>query len=224
MTEVFQRIFVVGLCQGHRFAYHARTRIAGVQNDLVRCFGQPAAHKVHAVDIRQQRMEVQHVVLPFCRFDQSVDGERPFRQCDGGIARKRINVLIRKPQRGDQAEIVQQKIRQIIICRFEHGIVGNTETDEESDAQRDDGENRQKSAQRGPDGAEKRTQKHGYHSMSSTGVTVSLTRCSRMVPLLTLIMRSAMAVSAELCVMMTTVMPVWRAVSCSSLRMALPVT
>lgn len=64
----------------------------------------------------------------------------------------------------------------------------------------------------------------GYHSISSILVTCSLRRISEIRPLFTLITLSAIAVSAELCVITTTVIPVSRHVSCNNLSTALPVT
>ena len=55
-----------------------------------------------------------------------------------------------------------------------------------------------------------------YHSMSAMGTGRSFTCMSVTRPLLKRIRRSAMGASAELCVMMSTVMPSRRQVSCSS--------
>ena len=62
-----------------------------------------------------------------------------------------------------------------------------------------------------------------YHSICSTGTICSFLRISVTVPFFTVIIRSAIAVIAWLCVMTTTVTPFLRQVSCSSFSTALPV-
>ena len=62
-----------------------------------------------------------------------------------------------------------------------------------------------------------------YHSMSAMGVGAWLRLISVTLPLLNRMRRSAMGASAELCVMMMTVMPSRRQVSCKSCRICLPV-
>ena len=62
-----------------------------------------------------------------------------------------------------------------------------------------------------------------YHSISSMGTAFSFRRTSLMVPFLTLITRSAIAVKAELWVIISTVMPDFRLASCNSCKIAFPV-
>ena len=62
-----------------------------------------------------------------------------------------------------------------------------------------------------------------YHSISSMGTGFSLTAMDWTVPFLIWMTRSAMAVSAELCVMMMTVIPFSRLCFCNSARICLPV-
>ena len=62
-----------------------------------------------------------------------------------------------------------------------------------------------------------------YHSICSTGTICSFLRISVTVPFFTVIIRSAIAVIAWLCVITTTVTPFLRQVSCSSFSTALPV-
>ena len=62
-----------------------------------------------------------------------------------------------------------------------------------------------------------------YHSILSTGVGAGFVSTAVTVPLLMWMTRSAIAVSAELCVMTMTVRPVLRQVSCKSFSTCLPV-
>ena len=62
-----------------------------------------------------------------------------------------------------------------------------------------------------------------YHSILSTGTGSGFVSVLCTVPLLMWITRSAMAVSAVLCVMTMTVRPVWRQVSCNRRSTCLPV-
>ncbi len=62
-----------------------------------------------------------------------------------------------------------------------------------------------------------------YHSICAMGTGEAFTCISVTRPLLKRIRRSAMGASAELCVMMSTVMPSRRQVSCSSCSTCLPV-
>ena len=63
-----------------------------------------------------------------------------------------------------------------------------------------------------------------YHSIFSTGVGLALNSSDSTVPFLMWMTWSAMGVMAVLWVMTTTVTPFSRQVSCSSFKMALPVT
>ena len=169
-------------------------------------------------------MNRQHVLGTAFRFDEDRDRDRTLRKQYAGFLLKDLHVIFRQTERGHETVIEKVERRQIIVCRLQHGVVRHSQTNKKAHAKRDDGENGKITSQCGPDCSEKRTDKHGHHSMSSTGTTVSLICWSTIVPLLTRMMRSAMAVSAELCVMMTTVMPLSRAVFCRIFRTDLPVT
>ena len=169
-------------------------------------------------------MDRQHVLGTAFRFDEDRNGDRTFRKQYVRFVLKDLHVVFSQAERGHETVIEKVEGRQIIVRRLQHGVVCYSQTNKKAHAKRDDGEDGKITSQGGLDCSEKRTDEHGHHSISSTGMTVSLTCWSTIVPLLTRMIRSAIAVSAELCVMMTTVMPLSRAVFCRIFRTDLPVT
>ena len=139
--------------------------------------------------------------------------------------RKSRHILVGKAEGTDQAEIVQVQFINIGICRLENGWFGNTQSGKKAHAQGNDGEDGEIAPERTTDTAQHRFPQHRlHHSISSTGVTFAFFSCRSTVPFFTEITRSAIAVNALLWVMMTTVMPVSRLVSCNSFKTCLPVT
>ena len=147
------------------------------------------------------------------------DGPDPLHPGEG------LRVAVFQTQRAHHAQVIEVAL----VVQFADGVAhvrrGGQQPRQKAGAQRHDEKDRQKTAEAAPDGPEVRLEKRlFYHSIISTGMGSALTSLLTMRPLLTRMTRSAMAVRAVLWVMTTTVLPVWRQVSCSSLRMLLPVT
>ena len=149
-----------------------------------------------------------HLLLP--AGGQQVLVEGALRRRDPVQAREIGHVLPGEAQGGAQLKVKKVGLAEVVRAGLGHGGARQPQTGEKPDAQGHDGQNGQKPPKGVPQLppvvlAPGRTPDH--HSISSTGITWSFFFTELMVPERTRMTRSAMAVSAELWVMMTTVMP-----------------
>ena len=173
------------------------------------CDGMEAAHQRVAGSQRQ---------LPIQRFGCH-DGLHAIHSGDG------LQIGFLQTQIACDAQVVQVGFAIQLAHRMAHIGGGGQQTGQKARAQCHDEKNRQKPAEAAPNRAETLLEKRTlYHSINSTGVGEGLTSLPTIWPLFTRMTRSAMAVRAVLWVMTMTVFPVVRQVSCSSLRILLPVT
>ena len=217
-------VLFVGGGHGQRSADNVHRQIAGVGQALVGGLRHPSGLQMGEVDAVCKGVGFYHHLLPRIDFGEEVGGHRSpglgyaFHPGEG------IHVLPGEPQRGDQLEIKQGLLVQVFLARSHHVRLADAQSGEESHAQSHNGQDRQIAAHALadlPQGGSK--QRLNHHSISSTGTGWSLTSWEVTVPFFTWITRSAMAVRALLWVMMMTVMPFFRLMSWSSLRMDLPV-
>ena len=134
-----------------------------------------------------------------------------------------LHVLLREAQGGEQAEVVEPLPVQVGHAGVHHGRLAHAQAGEKAHSQPHDGQNGQIAAQALADLPQGGAQERPYHSISSTGMGRSLHSTEVTVPFFTWITRSAMAVRALLWVIITTVMPFFRLISCRSFKMDFPV-
>ena len=151
---------------------------------------------------------------------------------------ERGKVAVRQSEVGQHLNVGKVQRIRVIVAGVLHVRRSRLESGEERDRKRHQDQNRQKAASCVADLAQE-ILVHGaahrafllsskfkpffYHSMFSTGVGVLFVTISATVPFLMRITRSAIGVSALLCVMTTTVTPLCRQVSCRSFKICLPV-
>ena len=195
-----------------------------VEQAFVRVFRQTARRKLRHADALRQGEELDRP-LRAVHLGHGIHRDRALRRLHAGKPGKIVHVLLRQAERRDQSEVKELRFLDIIPAGAQHGGLRRLQAAEEAHAQRDDGKDRQKAPQRVPQLPQvifsPRAAHH--HSISSTGVGRSFVCMDCTVPFLMWITRSAIAVSAELCVMMTTVMPFLRLCACKSARICLPV-
>ena len=134
-----------------------------------------------------------------------------------------VHVVLGEPQGREEPEVVKFLLLQIFDPGGHHVRLAGTQSGEEAHPQAHDGQDRQIAPRALPYLPQGGAKQRLYHSISSTGAGRSLMCADSTVPFFTWITRSAMAVRALLWVMMTTVMPFFRLISCRSFRMDLPV-
>ena len=224
VAEHLQRIRVVGLGEQHlaadvrlgeeaRVAYHLIVRLRHAPGD-----------QAQAVDILREGVGAQRAVVAVRAGAEEVRPDRALGGVHALQGSKIVLILRCEAQRGNQAVVEQVVFLYVFVAGAHHGGAADAQAAKEAHAQRNDRQYGEITAPVLVDGPERGFfQRLHYHSISSTGTARSLTRSESTVPLLSSITRSAMAVRAELWVMMMTVMPLLRAVSCNSFRMALPV-
>ena len=229
---VGENVVLIGLGDRDLPADHVLGEAPGVGEALVAARGQAAGREHRLVDaVRQHVRAVDGLRLAVPRDEVRVGGARGGRHALDG--RDRRNVRVVEADRREQAQVVQGRVVYVFGRRRGHHGAGDPQAGQECDAQHDDEQNREIAPEAAGDAApdilfkclsHRKPPRLVYHSISSTGVMCSFMRMEWIVPLLTRMIRSAMPESAALCVMITTVMPSRRQVSCRSFRIDLPVS
>ena len=168
-------------------------------------------------------MEMKRHGFPACNGRERIGALFSFADRHTRIGGDFVCICLVKSEGTHQTEIVHLVLLGVFVQRMYHRGLCQPQAAEKADAERNDRHDRQKPAEAAPDLAHCHFQHPRHHSMLSTGTGASL-RCTPMIcPLLTRMTRSAIAVRAELWVMMTTVMPFSRLCFCKSARICLPV-
>ena len=221
--ERIERIFVIFLRDGERLAQHRFIIPPGIEHTFIVRLRQPARLHVQQVHLLGHAHAAQGHARTLPDSAHHVGTDCAFGLCYTLRLPHSRNIVAGKAHRAQQAVVIHVLRLGIHIQRVDHRRLGQTQAAEQAHAQRHDRSNRQKSAERVADLAQRQFQHSHHHSILSTGVGSALQLTDWICPLLTRMTRSAMAVSAELCVMMTTVMPRSRLCSCRSCRICLPV-
>ena len=196
---------------------------AEVAQALVCRLRHPARTQLGNVDALRQGVGLDDGLLPVPGFRQKVRVYRAPGRLNAVQSGKIGHVLLCKAQSGQQPEVKEPLLRQIPDPCSGHGGLAGPQPREKAYAQKHDGQDCQIPPQALPDLPPGAFQQRLYHSIASTGTGAALISSLVTEPFFTWITRSAMAVRALLWVMMTTVMPCWRLMSCKSCKMALPV-
>ena len=224
VAELLQRVRVVGLGEQNLAADVLLGEEARVAHHLVVGLRHAPGDQAQAVHLFRQGVGAQRAVVAVRAGEEEVRPHRALGAVHALQGSKIVLILRSKAERGNQAVVEQVVFPHVGVPGAHHCGAADAQAAEEAHAQRDDRQYGEIAAPVLFDGPERGFfQRLHYHSISSTGTARSLTRSESTVPLLSSITRSAMAVRAELWVMMMTVMPLLRAVSCKSFRMALPV-
>ncbi len=133
------------------------------------------------------------------------------------------HIILRKAQGGQEAEVIELLCFQIGPPCKHHVWLAGPQARKKTYPQTYNGQNRQIPPKALADLPQGRTKQRLYHSISSTGTGRSLISTEVTAPFFTWITRSAMAVRALLWVMIMTVMPFFRLMSCNSFKIDLPV-
>ena len=147
-----------------------------------------------------------------------------------------FHVLLREAEGAHEAGVHEAVLVIIAVHRGAHVRRGGAQAAVKAGSECDDHEQSHEAAPRVRDGAQRILPKSSsvhsnppsaravcHHSIVSAETGEGFVSMAVTFPFRMWITRSAMAVNAWLCVMTTTVRPVWRQVSCSRHRMALPV-
>ena len=194
-----------------------------VGQTFVRRLRQSAAFEPRKVDLRGQGQKPARLCRTVCDGCERVRALFTLAGFHARVGGESFCVRLVKADGADEPEVVHPVRLGIVVQRMYHCRLCQPQAAEEAHAQRDDRRNRQKPAETAADLAQCQLQHTRHHSMLSTGTGASQHRTSVICPLLTRMTRSAMAVRAELCVIMTTVMPFSRLCCCRSARICLPV-
>ena len=223
--QAVPRILFIGLGQGQGLSNVRVCIVEAVRQALSCPLRPPARLQLRHADLRRQTEQAKgQIVLGVLTAQKHIQGDGALRRSNPRLLRQRlhslpgVSICVENPQ-------IKQGLRVYVILRRRHHVAfGGTQSHQKTGAQRNDRQNGQIPTQRLLNGAAE-VSPHGpaHHSISETGWGVGLIRDSTTVPFFTRTTRSAMAVSAELWVMIKTVMPVLRPVSCSSFKMAFPV-
>ena len=208
---------------GQRAPQVLLAKAAQVGQTLARRLRHPACQELGHVDALRQGVGLDDQLLPLVHLRQKVRVYRAPGLSNALQTGKTGHVLLGKAQGGQQPEVKEPLLRQIADPRGGHGGLAGAQPREKAHAQEYNGQDRQVAAQTLPDLPQGALQQRLYHSSASTGTGAALISSLVTEPFFTWITRSAMAVRALLWVMMITVMPCRRLMSCRSCKMALPV-
>ncbi len=222
-VEQIPRLLLVALGHGEHRAQHLLREVAGVGQTLVVRLGHPPGGQGRLVQAGGEGVGPEHHLPARLHLREEVGVHRPPGRRHPVQGGEVVHVLLGEAQGGEQPEVVEAVLRQVVQPRGHHGRLAGAQPREEAYAQPHDGQNGQIAPQALPDLPQGGAQKRPYHSISSTGTGRSLISTPVTVPFFTWITRSAMAVRALLWVMMMTVIPFFRLIIWRSFKMALPV-
>ena len=156
-----------------------------VSQTLVGRFGHPARGELEDVHVLRYGVGLHHRLKALLNFREKV-GEHPAlggaHPLQGGEGR---HVLLREPQGGQKAEIIELLLRQIFAACGHHVRLAGPQAGEEAHAQPHNRQNRQIAANALPDFPYGGAQQRFYHSISSTGTGRSLISSERTAPFFT---------------------------------------
>ena len=221
--ERVQRILVVFLRDGERPAEHRRVVVPSIEHALVRRLRQTAGANVQQIHLLGHAHAAHGHARIVAGRAHHIPPDRALSLRHTGFTAHGFNVAACKAHRAHQAVIIHILRVGIHVQRVHHRCFCQPESAEKAHAQRHNGKNGEKAPERFADLAQCQLQHTPHHSILSTGVGLALRLTDWMVPLLTRITRSAMPVSAELCVMITTVIPFSRLCFCKSCKICFPV-
>ena len=222
-VEQFPDILIVFLRHGQHPAQVLLQEILRVPQALAGSLGHPARRQLGEVDAFRQGVGLHDHLNSLLDLREKVGIYRTpggSHVLPGG---KSVHILPGKAQGGQEPEIIEFLLLQIFDSGSHHIRLAGPQSGEKADSQTHNGQNRQIASRALADFPQGGAKQRLYHSISSTGAGQSLMSTDSTVPFFTWITRSAMAVRALLWVMMTTVMPFFRLISCKSFRMDLPV-
>ena len=197
-----------------------------VRQTLSRLFRHTSAGQGHGIDRHRELVDlIDRVVRLLLVMEQHVEADAALGFGHAVHFRNRGHVLGLKAQGGQELIVEKGMLIQKHLGCFDHGRLGHLQPREEAGAQGNDAQDGQVPPQAAPDLPDKvfSCRPTHYHSISWMGMGLGLVSMETTVPFFTWITRSAMAVRAELWVIMMTVMFCFRQVSCRRAKMAFPV-
>ena len=200
-------VLVVAPGDGERLVQPVRGEVPGVDDALVRRFRHPPGGEAEEVYVLRDGVGPDHPLRALVQNGEEVGEHRPPGGPHPRLPGEARHVLLREPQGGEEAEVVEPLLLQILDARGHHSRLAGAQARKEPHPQPHNGQYRQVPPQALADLPQGGFQHSPYHSISSTGAGKSLVRTEITDPFFTWMTRSAIAVRALLWVMMMMVMP-----------------
>ena len=227
IAQAIHRIFVIIGRQRDSLPQHVLSPVESICQTFVIRLRHPTAAQGNLIDILGNGIEAVYAIFPILAgFCDQIHPDRAFSLGDTLQLLYLVHILLSPAIAADQTDVEHILLVGKILPRGNHVGFGHQKADKQPRAQSDDRGNGSISSE-GLDNGLAQIPAHGisfhHHSISAMFCGCSFCVTEKTVPFLTRITRSAIAVKALLWVMMITVIPVLRPVSCSSCKMALPV-
>ena len=227
IAQAIHRIFVIIGRQRDSLPQHVLSPVESICQTFVIRLRHPTAAKGYLIDILGDGIEtVDAIFSTLAGFCDQIRPDRAFSLGDTFQLLHLVHIFLGPAIAVDQTDIEHILLVGKILPCGNHIRLGHQKAHKQPCTQGNNCSNGRISSE-GLDNGLAQISAHGisfhYHSISAIFCGCSFLVTEETVPFLTRITRSAMAVNALLWVMMITVIPVLRPVSCSSCKMALPV-
>ena len=118
---------------------------------------EPPGDEVEPVDPVEEHMGMDRAVRAVVFLVKNVVRDGAEGAPDAPQTREGNYVVVREPERGDEAVVIETEVGEIPVRRFDDGFLGDAQTDEEADPERDNGEDREVADEGRTDGTQNGT-------------------------------------------------------------------